>query len=388
MQRTAQAWLVLDLTGSPAALGTASALMFLPSLLFSSFTGVIADRLPKRRVMLATQALSMLQAVVLFVLVFTRTVELWHVYALTLALGLFSAVEMPARLAWVSEMVQKEHLQSAVGLNSMAFNMTRIIGPAIAGLIISFWGVDFCFALNALSYVISIGALFLIKPLAAAASTQKNRASVVRQVWEGLQYAARTPYLALLLVLLGLVSTVAFNFGVTLPLLARYGFGTDAAGYGAMNTAQGIGSVIAGAMIASRAEPTLRTIILAGFGSGLSMIALGFVPAYPLALVLMVVLGWVSISFITNINTSLQLKAADEYRGRVMGLYTQVFAGSVPIGAAINGGLAEVLGIRATMAIAGTIVLLAVAGAALFVQRHQDQFAPVAEAARARVGTP
>ena len=370
MQRIAQSWLVLDLTNSPLALGTVTVLQFGPVLVLSLFSGVIADRVPKRGFLIAVQAAMMVQSFILAALTLSGSIQLWHVYLLALWLGIASALEMPTRQAFVGEIVNREELPAAVALNLSVFNSARIIGPGIAGVVIATWGVGWCFLANAFSFTAVLTGLALMDARKLHPHKRANRASIVRQLADGLRYSARSPRLALPLIVLAFVGTFGYNFGVTLPLLARYGLGVGSVGFGAMNAAMGVGSLVGALVAASRATITPSTFILAALGLGALLLCAALAPWYALTLVVLIVLGVFSTTYSSSTNTVLQLNSQEEYRGRVLSLYTLLFAGTTPIGGAITGALAEGWGIRPTMALeAGLCVVGAVVGV-LYLRRH------------------
>jgi MFS family permease len=373
MQRAALAWLVLDLTGSSVALGTVAALQFLPILALSLFSGVLADRLPKRPLLIGVQYAYMAQSALLTALTLSGAIQLWQVYALSLWQGVAAALEMPARLAFVSEMVGRPHLKSAVGLNSSVFNGARIVGPGIGGLMIAAWGAGWCFAANTASYVAAVAALQLMRAdQLRAPAEDRPRGRLLDQLAAGLRYVRRTPAIAMPLLMIGLVSTFGYNFTVVLPLFARYALETDAVGFGFLNGAFGAGSLLGGLLVAARAEPHPRMLFAAACAFSVVLFSVGLAPTYAVAVVLLVVLGLASITYSVSTNTLLQLRSHEGYRGRVLSLYSMVFAGTVPLGASITGGLAELWGIRATLLIQAGLCLLGAAVAWLYFLRHRQ----------------
>jgi MFS family permease len=371
MQRTAQAWLVLDLTGSPLALGLVTALQFGPILLLSLVSGVVADRLPKRGFLIAVQTALMLQSLAVAALVLTGAIQLWHVYLLALWQGLATAFDGPTRQSFVGEMVGREDLSTAVALNSTVLSMARIIGPAIAGVMIAVWGLGWCFLANGISFVAVLVALALMRTDQLHPFRRARAASVWTQLADGVRYSARSPQLALPLLVLVFVGTFGYNFGVTIPLLARFGLDQGSIGFGAMNAAMGVGSLVGALAAASRPAPSHRLVILAATGFGCLLLGTALAPWYWLTLVLLLVLGAVSVTYSATTNSTLQLNSEEEYRGRVLSIYTLLAMGSTPIGAAITGALADAWGIRATLSLeAAVCVLGAVVGALYLRRRH------------------
>jgi MFS family permease len=359
LQRIAQAWLVLDLTDSPAALGVLTALQFLPIMVLSLFAGVVADRVPKRRLLYAIGAVSSLQSVALTALVLTGRMELWQVYVLAFILGVVSAFEMPTRQAFLSELVGRDELQSAISLNSSVFNGARIIGPGVGGVIIAAWGVGWCFGLNAISFLASLISLAMLDMRGMRGMRRALRGALWTQLADGLRYAAREPALSFPLLLLAFVGTFGYNMGVVFPLLARYALDLDAVGFGSLNTAMGIGSLVGALAIAARVSPSRVALLISAGAFSVLLLSVAFIPWYPITLVALVVMGVASVVYSAVTNTSLQLNSDEQYRGRVLSLYTLLFAGSTPVGGALTGWLADRWGIRDALALEAGVCLLA-----------------------------
>jgi MFS family permease len=360
LQRVAQSWLVLQLTDSPAALGIVTAAQFLPIMLLSLFAGVLADRAPRRPLLYAVTAIETAQALVLAVLTATGAIQLWHIYVLAAVLGAASAFEMPVRQVFLSELVGRDELQSAISLNSSMFNGARIIGPGVGGVIIAVWGVAACFGLNALSFLAVLASLAMLDTGAMRGVRRPARGPVWRQLGDGMRYASRAPGLAFPLVLLGVIGTFGYNFGVSLPLLATHALGLGAVGFGSLNTAMGLGSLIGALGLAARLEPTRRSLLISGGTFGALLLIVAFLPWYPLTLVALVVMGIFSVTYSAVTNTILQLNSDEEYRGRVLSLYTLLFAGSTPVGGALTGWLADTWGIRDALGAEAGVCLLAI----------------------------
>ncbi len=371
MQRIAQSWLVLDLTGSPAALGLVTVFQFLPITVLTLFAGVVVDRLPKHRLLIAIQVAGCIQAAALALLVLGGHIQLWQVYLLAFALGTISAFDLPARQSMASELVGREALQSAISLNSSVFNAARILGPGIGGVIVATWGVGWAFMLNAVSYVGVVGALLLMRRHQLFPSRRPARAAIWTQLADGLRYALRTPDLTFTLSLLAVVGILAYNFGVGLPLLARYGLDVGSVGFGAMNAAMGLGSLVGAVAVAGLIAPTRRNLLLTGGVVSATLLFVGLTPWYPVTLAFLVVLGLGSVLYSTTTNTILQLTSKEEYRGRVLSLYTLLFAGTAPLGGAVTGWLADARGIQATLALEGGVCLAAVTLSAILLIRYR-----------------
>jgi MFS family permease len=367
LQRIGQSWLVLDLTGSPAALGIVTAMQFLPIMLLSLVAGVIADRFPKRRLVFVIQAVATAQAALLAALTLSGQIQLWQVYALAVVLGVVSAFDMPTRQSFVGELVGREDLQSAISLNSSVFNGARIIGPGVGGVIIAIWGVGWCFALNAVSFLAVLVSLLLLRSDRFFLLKRPARAPLWKQLGDGIRYAFGKPQLTFPLLLLAVIGTFGYNFGVSLPLLARYTLDVGSVGFGVLNAAMGLGSVIGALTLAARVTPSPRGLLVAGGSFALLLLAVALVPWYVAELGVLVLLGIASITYSASTNTTLQLNSREEYRGRVLSLYTLLFAGSTPIGGAATGWMAAQWGIRVALSVEAGACLVAVLVGALYV---------------------
>lgn len=370
LQRTAQAWLVLELTGSPVALGLVTALQTLPATLLSLFAGVIADRLPKRPLLMAILVGEIGQAAVLAFLTLTGQIQLWQIYVLAVVLGVLNSLESPTRQALVSELVQPSQVQSAVTLNSSVFNAARIMGPGVGGVLIAAWGTGVCFALNAASFVATLAGLALMRPALLRPARRAARAAVWTQLADGLRYVARTPALTFPLVLLAFLGTFGYNFTVTLPLLARYTLDIGSIGFGTLNAAMGVGSLVGALGVAARVEPTRRNLLLAASGFSVLFALLAVSRWYGVTLGILVLLGAVSVQYSAMTNTTLQLQSREEYRGRVLSLYLLLLQGTSPLGGALTGVLANRWSISTALAVEAGVCLLAVSGGALWLRRQ------------------
>lgn len=365
MQMTAQSWLVLTLTGSSSALGVVIGLQTLPVLLLAPYGGVIADRVDKRRLMVALQTAMGVQAAVLGVLTVTGAVRLWEVAVLAVLLGLNNAFENPARQSFMLELVGRDSLRNAVSLNSTLVNVARVIGPAIGGILIATVGVGICFLLNAASFVAVVWSLVGLDRTLLSPSEPLRRAR--GQLREGLRYVAATPQLGIPLLMMAIAGVLAYEFQVTLPVLARGPLDAGAEGFGLMTAAMGVGAVGGGLLVAVRGRTGLRPLTLAAalFAVVLTLVALA--PSLPVALLALVLVGWASVSFMATGNATLQLEADPSLRGRVMSLWFVAFQGSTPIGGPLVGGLMAVAGARAGLGIgaAGCVIAALVGVAAL-----------------------
>lgn len=357
MQRIAQDWLVLELTDSPLAVGITTALQFLPMLLFGLFGGLIADRYPKRALLLITQVIMGGLALALAILTLTGHIDVLHIYVIAFALGLVTVVDNPVRQVFVNEMVPPQLVRNAVSLNSGSFQIARMVGPAVAGLLIAAVGSGWTFAINAGSFLATIASLLLMD---AKQLTPTERAPRTKgQLREGLHYVRSRPRLLWLIVLVGFIGTFGFNFAIILSAYAKHVFDAGPETYGILNTAMAVGSVV-GALLAARGtQVRLAFLFAAAGGFSVMLILLGFVPWLLLFTVLLVVAGLLSITFNATANASIQLSTEPRVRGRVMSIYMLVFAGGTPIGSTIVGAITEVWGAPAALIVSGAICVAA-----------------------------
>ena len=372
MQTVAQAWLVLQLTDSPFKLGLISTLQFSPILMFSLVAGAVADRLPKRGLLVTTQTTLASQALLLGALVSTGRVQYGHVAVLGLVLGFANAVDQPARQSFVMDMVGKGDVANAVALNSAAFNAARIVGPAVAGVLIGRVGVGPVFFINSVSFVGVI--LTLLRLEARGLPARERRATMLEEIVEGLRYARRTPRLLLALGLVLSVSLFVFNFTVYVPLLARTVLGLGAEGFGFLMASLGVGAV-AGALtvggFGSR-EPELGRMFLSAAVAFAALLGLGLSRHVWTAAPLLFVTGYFGIMLMATCNTSMQLRAPDALRGRVMSLYTWVTGGVFPIGAFLVGSISQAWGVSAAFLWNGALGLSAVGALLLWWRLRRD----------------
>lgn len=373
MQTVAAIWLILSLTGSGVAVGLTTALQFLPMLLIGAWGGLLADRIPKRRLLIVTQALMAIPAVGLFAVTATGVVAPWMVFLAVFAMGAVNAVDNPARQSFVIEMVGADRVVNAVSLNSVIVQMARIVGPAIAGVMIATVGVVPCFALNALTFLAMIFALrgMDAKRLHTEPVAPRQRGAIRA----GLRYVARTPELAVPLALMALVGTLGFNFQVVLPLLAKFSFDGGAMTYAAMVSAMAVGS-IAGALInGSHGHTGPRLIAGGALVFGVAALLSAAMPALAFEIVTLAVLGGAAVTFAATINSTLQLAVSPEMRGRVMALYSVVFLGSTPIGGPLTGWLAQAYDPRVALLLAGVSGLSAAWAARVCFARLRERTA-------------
>jgi MFS family permease len=360
MQRIAQDWLVLELSGyNPVALGIAASLQFLPTLFLTLWAGVLADRVDKRKLLIGVQTGMALCALALGLLDVTGIVRLWQVYLLCLVFGVFTAFDPPVRQSFVGEMVGKDKLANAVALNSSTFNLARIVGPAIAGVMITWTGTGWVFLVNALSTVAVIIGLLRMNPaeLHRPPATANRRG----QLMAGLRYVRGRPDIMAVLILVFCVSTFAFTFFTTLAIAAANVFHRDADGYGLLSTLLAVGS-FAGALLAvrrsTRRKPSLTLLVGAGFAFGVLEVVAGVMPSYLAFGLALIPCGLAMMTFMNTANSTIQLSVAPEMRGRVMALYMLVFIGGNPIGAPLTGWLAAEFGGRSPFVVGGAVAVV------------------------------
>ena len=370
MQSIAQAWLVLQITGSGVALGITVALQFTPVLLVGAWGGLVADRVDKRRLLVGTQAAAGVLALVLGTVTVLGVVQLWMIFVLALGLGAVNALDNPARRAFVVEMVGAEHVSNAVSLSSAMFMAARVIGPAIAGLVIAGFGVSWCFFANGVSYSAAVIAFLAMRQneFFSVEPVPKRKG----QLREGLRYAWSTPALRLVLVLTAVIGTLAFNFQVVLPLLAKQTFSGGADTLGVLYASMSIGSVVGALVSAHEARATRRFVLGAALAFGAALVAAALAPTFGLELLVLVPVGAAGIAFTAMANGVLQTETAPEMRGRVAALFTVAFLGSTPIGGPIIGLVSQQLGPRAGLWVGGVATLAVTVAAIAAIRRHRE----------------
>jgi MFS family permease len=379
MQQVAQGWLVLTLSGDPFWLGVVATAQFAPVMVFGLFAGVLADVLPKRQTLMAAQAVMMVLAIVLTVLTATGAVEVWMIIVLAVLLGCANAVDMPVRQAFAIEMVGPRDVGNAVALNSAMFNGARVVGPAVAGLTIGMFGMAVAFAINAASF------LAVIIGLAAMRDEELHRprllprprsvGAVLDNLGEGLRFVRHTPLVLLAVTTVGLTATFGMNFQVVIPPLAQDALGSDAAGYGFLMTASGLGALTAALALVAAGPPRPMRIAIGAIVLGVASMVLATSTSFPLSLLLMVPIGAGGITMAATANATIQLAVPDGLRGRVMSVYTTVFSASMPIGGLLMGVLASSVGILEAIAVGGILSLAT--GLAAFVWYRRLTARPV-----------
>jgi MFS family permease len=361
MQTTAQAWLVLKLThDSPFALGTVITLQFIPVMLLALFGGVLADSLPKRRALVVTQTLLMVQASIFGALVALGMIQLWHIYVLAATQGLITAVDNPVRQAFIYEMVGRDNLVNAVGLNSMSFQGARIFGPALAGVVIKLIGIAPTLILNAISFIPVIWALLLMDAKAFVVVPPSRAGSMLGKLKDGLAFASRTPAVLSILIVAGFIGTFGFNFSVVVPLVADNILKTDASGYGFLSAAMGVGALVAALGAAYVRDVSVRRTLISGALFSVFLGGLAASTTFGLSALILILVGFTGITCTTAANSLLQLNTPEELRGRVLSINTLLMLGSTPIGGFFLGGVGELAGVETALLVCSALCLLGV----------------------------
>ncbi|MFT0849093.1 MFS transporter [Actinomycetaceae bacterium L2_0104] len=381
MQRVAQDWLVLAVLtdDSSFAVGLVTALQFLPLLFFMPLAGAMADRFDKRKILLTTQSLQALLALGLGALVMFDLATVWHVCAFAFALGMVGAFDSPPRLVFISELVPAKSLPNAVGLNSTSFNIARLLGPALAGLLIAWVGIGWVFLINGASFIATIGALLLMRPAeyyrisATETSPEGRRSRPKGAVREGLRYVRSRSDLKIIFVVTGIVACLGMNSQLTTAAMARNVFGMEADGYGILGSVMAIGS-LTGALLAARRtkQPRVRVVVMAAAFFGVAAGISAMMPTYPLYAISLVPVGLAMLTLLTSANTAVQMSTEPQMRGRVMALYQTVMQGSTPIGALLVGWISQSISPRWGVGIGAVAALVAVLGAYLWGRRTWD----------------
>jgi MFS family permease len=377
MQQVGQDWLVLRLTDAPLPLGITLALQFSPMLVFGAWAGLVADRLDKRRLLLATQTAMAVLALVLGTLTATGTVRLWMVYALALLLGVATAFDMPARQSFVTEMVGPDRVVNAVGLNSASFNTARVLGPAAAGGLIAAVGIAPAFFLNAVSFLAMIGGLLAMDPdrLYRRPAVERGRG----QIRAGVRYVWATPALRSTILLVAVVGMLGLNYRVALPLLARFAFDGGPGTYGVLAAIMAAGSVAGALTVARRGRPTHGLLVGSVAAFGLLSFAAALAPTIVVEAAFLFPIGAASLAFVATANSTVQLASSQQMRGRVMSLYGLVLLGSGPPSGLLSGWMAGQFGPRSILLLSGVSCVLAASVAALTARRGRSE-PPIAEA--------
>jgi MFS family permease len=376
MQSTAQQWLVLTLSSDPLALGIVGALQFGPLLVLGPFGGAIADRWPRRNVLIGTQVAAGVLALALFALTATGVVQLWQVFVLATLLGLVNAVDMPTRQAFISEMVPADKLLNAVSLNSAQFNASRIVGPGLAGgLIALLGGTPPLFLFNGLSYIAVIVGLVMMRVVDLVPvphSEPQHGLARLRAMGDGIRFVLARPKLRITFLMIAVIGTMGFNFSVLLPLEATVVLKSDAVVFGLLSSALGAGALLGALMLARRSgAPTNRMLVSMAIVFGLLESAMALTRSIPIALVMIAVTGYAMSSFSASANTRTQLSSPPEMRGRVMSVYTMIFVGTTPIGSLLVSSVASAASVPVAFIVSG-VPCFAVACLAAWLWRRQE----------------
>lgn len=369
MQSVAQGLLVLMLTGSGTALGIVTALQTVPVLLLGAWGGVIVDRYPKRSILYITQAAQLVTGVAIGVLIMADSIELWMVYVAAVANGVIKVFDNPARQTFVREMVGSKYLTNAVALNSMTINLARVVGPALAGVLVATAGIGLCFIFGGLSYIAVIYMLVRMRAEELSPAPVLKRAK--GQMAAGWKYVRTEPVVRNVLLMMAIIGTFTYEFSVVLPLLAEFTFKNGASGYAALTSAMGIGAVAGGIYTAGRRRSTSKMLVISAALFGASVMLTAIAPTFETALVTMVVVGFFSINFTSLGNVTIQLASRPDMQGRVMSFWSIAFLGTTPFGGPLMGYIGEHAGARVALAI-GSVAALVAAGIGLLNMRSRS----------------
>ena len=359
MQNIAQPWLAYTLTKSPFLLSLIGTLQFTPMLLFSLFAGVIIDKFSKKRIIMFTQSASLIITFILAILVWSGKIQYWHILIMSTVLGIVNTFDMPARQSFIIELVGKEDLMNAIALNSMAFNIARIIGPAIAGLVMGYAGVVVCFFANSISFAAVVLSLLFIKPTPVQRKP-KNQKKMLPEIKDGLKYIYKHDVLLYTLLVMSIVGTFAPNFNVLVPIFAKEILKQNEAGFGILMSFMGLGSFIGAMFIAtlSKSGPKKFVMYVVPIIVAALLIIIGYTNSFLMTGIFLAVTGFFFITFSSNANSTLQINSSNEYRGRVMSVYTLVFAGSTPFGNLFAGLITQYSSAKFGFAACGAVIIL------------------------------
>lgn len=370
-QNIGQAWLVLQLTNSPFLLGLVSAMQFVPTMLFSLQAGAWIDHLPKRKVLIVTQSIFMVLAFSLAFLAGTGLLQYWMLVAMAFVLGLANTVDVPTRQSFIIELVGKKHLANAIALNSAVFNAARLVGPAIAGVIMGIWGPMWCFLINGFSFIGVLAILIFVESIPHEEHFSPKKESLGKDILNGLSYISKTPKIFIIMIMVGFLSTIAMNFNVLVPVLAKIDLQEEALGYGLLMSTLGFGALIGALTVAVKSAegPQPRLLVTGAFGIGIFNVAVGLQNTYFFSAFFLAFLGWSMIVFSASANSLIQTTVDGQYRGRVMSVYNLVFGGMVPVGSLYAGTLSDFWGAQVTFIISGIVALIFMCGI-VFLLRH------------------
>ncbi|WP_055667833.1 MFS transporter [Desnuesiella massiliensis] len=362
MQNTTQGWLVLKITqeNSSFLLGLVNAVQFTPIMIFSLFAGVIIDKLPKKKILLFTQTSLMIIAIIQSLLVWTNSIKYWHLIILSLCIGIINTIDLPTRQSFVIEMVGKKDLMNAIALNSSIFNAARVLGPSIAGVVIAYFGMEFCFFVNAISFIPVIYGITKIKIENKNTILQKK--NVFFEIKEGLTYISKSFTLISTLTLITVLGIFAFNYNILIPVFSVNVLGLSSKEYGLLMSSLGIGSLIGALSMATKSKNGPKKLILyiSSFMVCILLMVIGLTKVYYTTAIFLAIIGAFNVIFSTTANSTIQLNAKDEFRGRVMSVYTLLFAGVTPFGSLFTGFIAESFGAAKGFIYSGMLALFLV----------------------------
>jgi predicted MFS family arabinose efflux permease len=377
MQNIGQSWLVLELTHSALKLSLVTMMQFIPMMLFSLYAGTLADRLSKRNLLIFTQSSLAVLAAVLATLTYFDVIKYWHIMILAFLLGIVNTLDVPVRQAFVVELVGKDDLPNAIALNSSIFNLGRVAGPAVSGLLIGLFGIAVCFYLNAVSFIAVITNLCMIRLPKSQIKNSEFRSpkDIYVDIREGLRYINQREIIKQPLLLLALTSTFVMNFNILVPVFAQQELNQNATGYGLLMTCMGIGSFLGALTLVAKSkyDPKLRYLVGGAAGMSAFLAVLSTERNFILACITLFFVGFCTILFTTLVNTTIQLNSSDEMRGRVMSVYTLVFGGVIPIGSLYTGQLTESVGAPGCMVVSGILGILAVLWSAAAMRKGKKQ---------------
>lgn len=359
MQNIAQPWLAYSLTGSPFLLSLIGALQYAPILFFSLFAGVLLDRFPKKKIILITQSCSLIITLIPAILIWTGQIKYWHLIVLASVLGLINTIDIPARQTFVTELVEKKDIMNAVSLNSTIFNVARILGPAIAGIIMGYTNIAFCFLLNSLSFGVMIIGLLYVKP-SYKASNKTHLGNVFKDIKDGLKYTLESETLFITIITVAIVATFAMNFSVLVPVFTKLVLNGKKTDFGLLISCMGIGSFFGalGVATTSKSGPRYFNLHIAPWIIALMLIITGFANTFLEVAICLFLTGFFFVSFSSSCNSNVQINSCDHFRGRTMSLYTLVFAGSTPIGNLYAGFITGHFGPRVGFFSCGVIIIV------------------------------
>ena len=358
MQNVAQPWLAYELTNSPFLLSLIGAMQFMPVLLFSLFAGVLVDKFPKKNLLIFTQSSSLVITLILAILAFTGRIQYWHLLITATSLGLVNTIDMPTRQSFIIELVGPEDLMNGIALNSAIFNVARIIGPALGGIIMGYWGVAVCFLANSISYGAVLISLVFIKPIVPEKAPEIKE-HVIKKIRGGLQYIFSRDVLFITLLILAVVATFAMNFNVLVPVFTIEVLHLEETGFGFLMSMMGLGSLCGALLVAmtSRSGPRKLILYFVPLIVGICLIFVGLTNIYVLTGLALAATGFFFIVFTSIANSTMQINALNEYRGRVMSVYSLIFAGSTPLGNLFAGAVSEHFGGKIGFIASGTVII-------------------------------